>query len=311
VRLRDDQVRTRTATINQLTATLEAHWPGPRDLFTSLGSPIARAFLTDYPTPDSAARLGEARMAAFCRRHGCRGSKTPEQLLTRLRAAPVAPVGLPSTTLSAIVTAQIQLLNAVQATIAQIEKRIAGCVAAHPRARLLAALPGVGTINLAQLLAELGPILDRVESAEQAATECGAAPVTKASGKSSGVYFRHAANSRARQALTTFAHNARLQSPLGRRALCQRSPTGQTQPARGPHRRPRLAPRHLGLLAHRQPLRPGHTRRTPRPTNISNLTQGTQALPRPRDLPAAPTANSTSRGAPRPAPSSCLRTCDQ
>jgi transposase len=213
VRLRDDQVRTRTATINQLTATLEAHWPGPRDLFTSLASPIARAFLTDYPTPDSAARLGEARMAAFCRRHGYRGSKTPEQLLTRLRAAPVAPVGLPTTTLSAIISAQIQLLSTVQVTITQIEKRIADCVAAHPRGRLLAALPGVGTINLAQLLAEVGPILDRVESAEQAATECGAAPVTKASGKSSGVYFRHAANSRARQALTTFAHNARLQSP--------------------------------------------------------------------------------------------------
>ena len=31
-------------------------------------------------------------------------------------------------------------------------------------------------INLAQLLAEVGPILDRVDSAEQAATECGAAP---------------------------------------------------------------------------------------------------------------------------------------
>jgi hypothetical protein len=34
-------------------------------------------------------------------------------------------------------------------------------------------------INLAQLLAEVCPILDRVDSAEQAATECGAAPVTR------------------------------------------------------------------------------------------------------------------------------------
>jgi hypothetical protein len=33
----------------------------------------------------------------------------------------------------------------------------------------------------------VGPILDRVSSAEQAAAECGAAPVTKASGKTSGV----------------------------------------------------------------------------------------------------------------------------
>jgi hypothetical protein len=52
-----------------------------------------------------------------------------------------------------------------------------------PRAQRLEQLPGVGTINLAQLLSEVGPILDRVVSAEQAATECGAAPVPKASGK--------------------------------------------------------------------------------------------------------------------------------
>ena len=48
------------------------------------------AFLTDYPTPTSAAHLGEARMAAFCRRHAYRGGKSPAELLSRLRAAPVA-----------------------------------------------------------------------------------------------------------------------------------------------------------------------------------------------------------------------------
>lgn len=60
----------------------------------------------------------------------------------------------------------------------------------------------MGTINLAQLLAEVGPILNRVDSAEQAAAECGAAPVTRASRKTSGVDFRWAANPRARTALT-------------------------------------------------------------------------------------------------------------
>ena len=88
--------RARTAAINQLAAMLDAHWPGPRDLFCSLASQIALAFLTDYPTPDAAARLGEARMAAFCRRHSYRGGKSPAELLARLRAAPTAPVGLPA-----------------------------------------------------------------------------------------------------------------------------------------------------------------------------------------------------------------------
>jgi hypothetical protein len=60
------------------------YWPGPRDLFCSLASPIALAFLTAYPTPHSAARLGEARMAAFLRRHSYRGGKSPALLLARL-----------------------------------------------------------------------------------------------------------------------------------------------------------------------------------------------------------------------------------
>lgn len=90
-------------------------------------------------------------------------------------------------------TAQVVLLRALQAVITDVERAIAQRVASHPRARLLERLPGVGVINLAQLLAEVGPILDRVDNAQQAATECGAPPVTKASGKTTGVYFRWAA----------------------------------------------------------------------------------------------------------------------
>ncbi|MER6526395.1 IS110 family transposase [Streptomyces sp. NPDC001508] len=213
VRLRDDHVRARTAAGNQLGALLEQHWPGPKNLFCSLVSDIALNFLTDYPAPQSAARLGEARMAAFCKRHAYRGGKPASTLPARLRSAPIAPVSLPADVLTALITAQVQLLRSLQTTIAQLETTIKDRLARHPRAILLAALPGVGTINLAQLLAEVGPLLDRVESAEQAAAECGAAPVTKASGKSHGVYFRWAANTRARKAITAFAHNSRMQSP--------------------------------------------------------------------------------------------------
>ena len=230
VRLRDDQVRARTATVNQLAATLDAHWPGPRNLFHSLASLIALAFLTDYPTPRAAAHLGEARMAAFCRRHSYRGGKSAAELLERLRAAPVAPIGLPPETLSAIIGAQVQLLRSIESAITATEQLIATRVAAHPRTPLLQQLPGIGMINLAQLLAEVGPILDRVESAEQAATECGAAPVTKASGKSRGVYFRWAANTRARKAITSFAHNARMQSPWAGELYAQARARGKRNP---------------------------------------------------------------------------------
>ena len=80
------------------------------------------------------------------------------------------------------------------------------------------------------MLAEVGPILDRVDTAEQAATECGAAPVTKASGKTSGVYFRWAANTRARNAITAFAHNARMQSPWAGQLYADARARGKRNP---------------------------------------------------------------------------------
>jgi transposase len=124
----------------------------------------------------------------------------------------------------------VQLLRSLQAVINDTENLIAARLAEHPRARLLQNLPGVGMINLAQLLAEVGPILDRVDSAEQAATECGAAPVTRASGKTTGVYFRWAANARARKAITSFAHNARMQSPWAGQLYAQARARGKRNP---------------------------------------------------------------------------------
>jgi hypothetical protein len=74
-------VEARTAASNQLWAVLAEHWPGAAGVFQKLTSKIALAFLTDYPTPQSAAHLGEGRMHQFCRRHAYRGGKPPAELL--------------------------------------------------------------------------------------------------------------------------------------------------------------------------------------------------------------------------------------
>ncbi|MGW1870873.1 transposase [Streptomyces mauvecolor] len=69
----------------------------------------------------------------------------------------------------------------------QLETAIKARLTTCSRTALFAGLPGVGSNNVAQVLAEVSPILDRVTSAEQAAVECGAAPMTKESGKSRGL----------------------------------------------------------------------------------------------------------------------------
>jgi hypothetical protein len=55
-------------------------------------------------------------------------------------------------------------------------------------------------------------------------------PVTRASGKTSGVYFPWAANPWARTALTAFAHNARMQSPWAARLYADARTRGKPNP---------------------------------------------------------------------------------
>ncbi|HEV2451034.1 MAG TPA: IS110 family transposase [Streptosporangiaceae bacterium] len=212
-RLRDDHIEAKVAATNRLASLLDAHWPGAGAVFGRLDSAIALAFLGNYPTPESAARLGEARMAMFCRRHSYCGRRSPAQLLQRLRAAPVAPATLEPEVLAELVRAQVRLLAGLLETIADLDRALGAALLANPKAALLEALPRIGEINLAQVVAEVGPILERTVDCEHACAEVGAAPVTKKSGKGEAVNFRWAATTQARKALATFADNSRHSSP--------------------------------------------------------------------------------------------------
>jgi transposase len=217
VRLRDDHVAARVAATNQLAALLGQHWPGGAAIFARLDSEIALDFLERYPTSQSTARLGEARLAAFLRRHSYCGRRSPAELLVRLREAPQPAHVLDPEIVGELVHAQARLVRTLLATIADLDRAIAASLDQHAKAQLLQPLPRVGTINLGQLVAEVGPLLDRTSNADQAAALCGAVPVTKRSGQQRTVTFRYATNSKARKALTLYADNSRRASPWAER----------------------------------------------------------------------------------------------
>jgi transposase len=229
-RLRDDHVAARVAATNQLSALLARHWPGARSVFGRLDSEIALAFLEDYPTPGAAARLGETRMTLFCRRHSYTGHRSPAELLERLRAAPHATDTLSSEILSQCVRAQVHLVRTLRLGVADLDRALEAAVIEHPRAGLLATLPRVGQVNLAQIVGEIGPILERCTSVEQACAEIGACPVTKSSGKGGSVTFRWAVNTKARQALAIFADNSRHASPCAASVYRDARASGKRHP---------------------------------------------------------------------------------
>jgi transposase len=231
VRARACVVEARTAASNQLWAVLAEHWPGAAGLFQKLTSKITLAFLTDYPTPQAAARLGEGRMGQFCRRHAYRGGKPPAELIKRLRAAPAAASPISPEILAAIVAGSVAQIRVLNAEIRRLEDAIEGALASHPKAAVLENLPRAATVSLAQLIAEIGPLLDRCDSPEQVAAICGAAPITRASGKTRTVGFRYAANKPARVAITGFADNSRHSSAWA----AERYRQARSRGARHPH----------------------------------------------------------------------------
>jgi transposase len=74
-----------------------------------------------------------------------------------------------------MIRAQVAAVRALQAGIDTLDTMIAARVSAHPYAGLLATLPRIGTLNLAQIIGEVGPILERATSFDQLATETGLA----------------------------------------------------------------------------------------------------------------------------------------
>jgi transposase len=229
-RQRGDHLEMRIAAVNQLAALLDEHWPGGKNVFSQLNSVIALDFLDRYPTPQAAAGLSAARLEAFCRRRGYSGRRTGIELLTRLRAAPTAASRLGEPVIAQLIRAQVGLVRSIRAGIEALDAVITDAVTVHPYARMLADLPRVGTLNLAQIIGEVGPILERCTSFDQLAAETGLAPVTRASGKQHTVAFRHATNRRARQSLVFWIDNSRRAGGWAERRYTDARARGQRHP---------------------------------------------------------------------------------
>ena len=260
VRMRGDHVAARTAATNQLHALLEAHWPGANAIFSRLGSTIALAFLGDYPTPESAVRLGEARLAMFCRRHSYRGGRTPTELLQRLRTAAIAPVGLDPIVLTELVQAQTTLIESALRFHRRTRRRNRRVAAGAPQSRAPATTPThrrdqPGSDHRRNRTTPRS-LRQRRPSSRSLRRRPDHPPVRQDPQRPVPVLQQR----RARVALTCFADNSRHSSAWAQHLYTSRPPPRHPPPPRRPDRRTGMAPSHLGMLAQPHRLQP-HTPR--------------------------------------------------
>lgn len=214
VRTRTDLVNQRVATQNQLEALLDSFWPGAKVVFTDLTSKIALSFLKRYPTATSAANLDESKMDSFCKRNGYTGRRSGAELVDRLRSAPGGAMGeAVSEACREAVLGYVRVIETLNASIRDLNKRIVAQLGEHPDAEIFTSLPRSATITAAQMLAEWGDCRQAYDGPEGVAALSGMSPVTKQSGKHRSVKFRWACNKRFRNTMHTFADNSRHASP--------------------------------------------------------------------------------------------------
>lgn len=214
-RTRKQLVQARVGLVNQLRAELEHCFPGAIGLFSRLDSDVAIAFLRRYPTQHTAARLTQARFAAFLRRIAYCGRKPVEELFTRVHDAPAAGLSAEEATgHAACVHALLHAVEAVRTQERELEAEIIERLDAHADAHIFTSLPKAGHgVRAAALLAEIGDDRARFPDEEALAALAGVAPVTRASGTYRGVGFRWAADKKLRNALIDFADDSRHASP--------------------------------------------------------------------------------------------------
>jgi transposase len=216
VRTREDLVGAKVALANQLRAQLDASWPGGAKVFAAVDSPIALAFLARYPSPAAARGLGPKRIASFLARHSYCGRRSPEELLGRLRSAPVAALG--EAEAEARRTAIAGLVGALEKLVAEtrrLEAEIAGAVRSHPDGEIFLSFfrDPKSVLTAAGLLAEIGDNRARYASAAALAADGGQAPVAKESGKRRHASFRWACDKRLRNHLGVLSDSTRHWHP--------------------------------------------------------------------------------------------------
>jgi Transposase IS116/IS110/IS902 family. len=177
------------------------------------------------PTPQKAARLREASLERLLKRHRIR-RLTAAEMLQQVKAQAI-PVAAATTKAAsdhlALLAKQLDLVNH---QIGQADKRIdrltqelanagetaQGQIGEQRDVTILRSLPGVGRTVLATLLAEAAEAL-RNRDYHALRCLCGAAPITKRSGKSKIVLMRRAAHLRLRNALYHWARTAIQHDP--------------------------------------------------------------------------------------------------
>src|SRR6266480_1127190 len=236
-RAQQDAVWSRTQAHNKLRSHLREYYPAFLTAFADarggIMRPEARILLAAAPTPAAAAKLTPSQLRALLRKAGrSRGIDTQaSRLRDAFRAPQMRQLPLVEEAMGRQALALLRQLDAACASADDLEQAAIESFNQHPDAEIITSFPGLGTLTGARVLAETGDDRSRFQDAKGLKAYAGAAPVTRASGKTRSVTHRKVKNNRLAAAGYTWAFSALTASPGARAHYDRRKTAGDRHAA--------------------------------------------------------------------------------
>ena len=231
-RAQQDAVWDRTTAHNKLRSHLREYFPGFLAAFADarggITRPEARAILAAAPTPATAAALTVAQLRSLLKKGGrSRGIDTEAaRLRDAFRTQQMRQLPLVEDAMGRQAVALLRQLDAACTSADDLEQAAVASFNQHPDAGIITSFPGLGPLTGARVLAEIGDDRSRFQDAKGLKAYAGAAPITRASGKTKSVTRRKVKNNRLAAAGYTWAFSALTASPGARAHYDRRKDAG-------------------------------------------------------------------------------------
>jgi transposase len=236
-RAQQDAVWARTQAHNRLRSHLREYYPGFLAAFADtkggITRPEARTVLAAAPAPADAAKLTMTQLRSLLKKAGrSRGiDAEATRLRDALRAGQMRQLPLVEAAMGRQALALLVQLNAACQAADDLEQAVIESFNQHPDAGIITSFPGLGPLTGARVLAEIGDDRSRFADAKGLKAYAGAAPITRASGKTTAVLHRRVKNQRLAAVGYLWAFSALTASPGARNHYDRRRKDGDRHAA--------------------------------------------------------------------------------
>lgn len=248
-RAQQDAVWNRQDQTNEARSLLREYYPAALVAFPKgkiLQAADARTILRAAPTPTLAQGLEVSTLIGLLRQSG--RTRYLEREATRLhRILNINAMRMPETVERAYgsqLAAMLGEMDASSQAVEDLTRATESLFITHPDAPIITSMPGLANTTGARILSEIGDDHQRFSNASSLKAYAGAAPITRASGKSHAVLARRVKNNRLAAAGYVWAFSALTSSPGARAHYDRRKEHGDTHTAAQRH----LFNRLLGCL---------------------------------------------------------------